>query len=134
MCIFLSARTTTTPRHDGTNDCVHYDSTSDGLLVMLNGTSPLHLHHTPLDAAVADVAEVLGVLLHALCHWVRGGGSEASLALLEVLMVSHLEGYHSSYMYGPLKTYFHASELLLGNLGLISTVSGIFLSVKNIIQ
>lgn len=58
---------------------------------MLDGTSPLHLHHTPLDAAVADVAEVLGVPLHALCHRVRGGGSEAALALLKVLVVSHLE-------------------------------------------
>lgn len=58
---------------------------------MLDGTSPLHLHHTPLDATVADVAEVLGVLLHALCHRVRGGGSKAALALLKVLVVSHLE-------------------------------------------
>lgn len=61
---------------------------------MLDGTSSLHLHHTPLDAAVADVAEVLRVLLYTLSYGVRGGGSEASLALLKVLMVSHLKRFH----------------------------------------
>lgn len=67
---------------------------------MLDGASPLHLHHTPLDATVANVAEVLGVLLHALGHQVRGGGSEAALVLLKVLVVSHLESAghnHSSH-------------------------------------
>lgn len=73
--------------------------TGDGLLVVLDGTPPLHLHHAPLDATVVDVAEVLGVPLHALCHQVRGGGSEAALALLEVLMVSHLESERSLYIY-----------------------------------
>lgn len=68
--------------------------TGDGLLVVLDGASPLHLHHAPLDAAVADVAEVLRVLLHALRHGVRGGGGEAALALLKVLVVSHLENAH----------------------------------------
>lgn len=65
--------------------------TSDGLLIVLYGTSPLHLHHAPLDATVADVAEVLRVLLHTLCHNISGGGSEAALALLKVLVVSHLK-------------------------------------------
>lgn len=65
--------------------------TSDGLLVMLQGAPPLHLHHAPLDAAVADVAKVLHVLLHAVSHRVRGGGSKAALALLKVLVVSYLE-------------------------------------------
>lgn len=65
--------------------------TGDGLLVVLDGAPPLHLHHTPLDAAVTDVAEVLGVLLHAVGHRVGGGGSEAALVLLKVLVVSHLE-------------------------------------------
>lgn len=78
---------------------MHSNCTSDGLLVVLDGTPPLHLHHAPLDAAVVDVAEVLGVLLHAFCHRVRGGGSEAALALLEVLVVSHLERKHSLYIY-----------------------------------
>lgn len=64
--------------------------TGDGLLVVLHGTSPLHLHHTPLDATVADVAEVLRVLLHALRHRVRDGGSKAALALLKVFVVFYL--------------------------------------------
>lgn len=67
------------------------ERTGDGLLVVLQGAPPLHLHHAPLDAAVADVAEVLRVPLHALCHQVRGGGSEAALVLLKVLVIPHLE-------------------------------------------
>lgn len=59
---------------------------------MLDGAPPLHLHHAPLDAAVADVAEVLGVPLDALGHRVGGGGREAALALLKVLVVPDLEG------------------------------------------
>lgn len=59
---------------------------------MLDGAPPLHLHHAPLDAAVADVAEVLGVLLDAVDHRVGGGGGEAALALLKVLVVPDLEG------------------------------------------
>lgn len=70
---------------------LRWNRTGDGLLVVLDGALLLHLHHTPLDAAVADVAEVLGVLLHALHHQVRGGGSEAALVLLKVLVVFHLE-------------------------------------------
>lgn len=58
---------------------------------MLQGAPPLHLHHASLDAAVTDVAEVLSVLLHAFCHQVRGGGSEAALVLLKVLVIPHLE-------------------------------------------
>lgn len=58
---------------------------------MLQGAPPLHLHHAPLDASVIDVAEVLSVPLHTLCHQIRGGGSEAALVLLKVLMISHLE-------------------------------------------
>lgn len=77
--------------------CACHDCTSGGLLVVLDGASPLHLHHAPLDATVADVAEVLGVPLHALCHQVRGGGSEAALALLKVLVISHLEHKHNFY-------------------------------------
>lgn len=64
--------------------------TSDGLLVVLDGAPPLHLHHAPLDAAVADVAEVLGVPLDTVGHRVAGGGREAALALLKVLVVSDL--------------------------------------------
>ena len=70
--------------------------TGGGLLVVLDGASPLHLHHAPLDAAVVDVAEVLRVLLHALEHGVGGGGSEAALAFLKVLVVSHLN--HTNHM------------------------------------
>lgn len=66
------------------------DGTSDGLLVVLHGAPPLHLHHTPLDATVADVTEVLRVPLHALRHGVRGCGSETALAFLKVFMVFHL--------------------------------------------
>lgn len=64
--------------------------TSDGFLVMLYSTSPLHFHHTPLNAAVADVTEVLSVSLYALSHKVSGGGNEAALTLLKVLVVLHL--------------------------------------------
>lgn len=64
--------------------------TSDGLLVVLDGTPPLHLHHAPLDAAVADVTEVLGVPLDAVGHRVGGGGGEAALVLLKVLVVPDL--------------------------------------------
>lgn len=64
--------------------------TSGGLLIVLLCASPLHLHHTSLDAAVADVTEVLGVLLHALSDGVRDGGGEAALTLLKVLVVSDL--------------------------------------------
>lgn len=70
--------------------CGMCDSTSGGLLVVLLSAPPLHLYHTPLDATVVDVAELLGVLFHAFQHWVGGGGSEAALALLKVLVVSHL--------------------------------------------
>lgn len=68
--------------------------TGDGLLVVLDGPSPLHLHHAALDALVVDVAEVLGVFLHAVGHGVSGGGGEAPLALLKVLVVSHLRKPH----------------------------------------
>lgn len=64
--------------------------TSDGLLVMLYSTSPLHFHHAPLNAAVADVTEVLSVPLYTLSHEVSGGRSEAALTLLKVLVVLHL--------------------------------------------
>lgn len=108
MSLVLFAQTPTAPRQEP-NDCVQASNcTSDGLLVMLDGTSPLHLHHTPLDAAVVDVAEVLGVLLHALCHQVGGGGSEAALALLKVLVVSHLESTDRT----ESVTRFYTSKLL----------------------
>lgn len=64
--------------------------TGGGLLIVLLGASPLHLHHTSLDAAVADVTEVLGVPLHALSDGVSDGGGEAALTLLKVLVVSDL--------------------------------------------
>ncbi len=64
--------------------------TSGGLLIVLLCTFPLHLHHTSLDAAVIDVTEVLGVLLHALSDGVRNGGGEAALTLLKVLVVFDL--------------------------------------------
>lgn len=66
--------------------------TSDGLLIVLLCTSPLHFHHTSLDAAVADVTEVLGVSLHTLSDGVRDGGGETALTLLKVLVVSDLIG------------------------------------------
>lgn len=69
------------------------DGTSGGLLVVLYGAPPLHLHHAPLDAAVADVTEVLRVSLHALRHGVGGCGSEAALALLKVFVVFHLKKF-----------------------------------------
>ena len=65
--------------------------TGGGLLVVLDGPPPLHLHHFPGDAAVVDVAELLRVLLHTLSRQVGAGGSEAALTLLKVLVVSHLE-------------------------------------------
>lgn len=64
--------------------------TGDGFLVMLYGASSLHLHHASLNATVVDVTEILHVLLHSFGHRVGGGGSEAALVLLKVLMVSHL--------------------------------------------
>lgn len=66
--------------------------TSGGLLIVFLCTSPFHLHHTSLDAPVADVTEVLGVSLHALSYGVRDGGGEAALTLLKVLVVSDLKG------------------------------------------
>lgn len=90
MCLELTIQSTISC--PPVNDCVNFDRTSDGLLVVLDGASPLHLHHASLDATVADVAEVLGVPLHALGHRVRGGGGEAALVLLKVLVVSHLGG------------------------------------------
>lgn len=77
-----------------------YRRTSDGLLVVLDGAPPLHLHHAPLDAAVADVAEVLGVLLDAVGHRVGGGGGEAALALLKVLVVPDLKAGTQSWKKG----------------------------------
>lgn len=66
-------------------------ATCDGLLVMLNSSPPLHLHHTPLDAAVADITEVLHVLLHALGNGVSHHRREATFLLFEVLVVPYLE-------------------------------------------
>lgn len=66
--------------------------TSDGLLIVFLCTSPFHLHHTSLDATVADVTEVLSVSFHTLSYGVRDGGGEAALTLLEVLVVSDLTG------------------------------------------
>lgn len=70
--------------------CVGFSYTCDGLLVVLDSSSPLHLHHAPLDAAVADVAEFLRGPLDPLGHRIRGGGSEASLTFLKVFMVFYL--------------------------------------------
>lgn len=64
--------------------------TSEVLLVLVH-TFPLHLHHPPLDAPVADVTEVLHVLLHALRDGVGHHGREAPFALLKVLVVLHLQ-------------------------------------------
>lgn len=58
---------------------------------MINGTPLFHLDHAPLDSTVADVTEVLGVLLHTLRDQVGDGGREAALGLLKVLVVAHLE-------------------------------------------
>lgn len=66
--------------------------TSGGFLVVLYSTSPLHFHHTPLNAAVANVTEVLGVSLYTLSHKVSDGGSEAAFILFKVLVVVHLWG------------------------------------------
>lgn len=66
--------------------------TSDGLLIVFLCTSPLHLHHTSLNAAVVDVTEVLCVPLHTLSYGVRDGGGEAALTLLKFLVVSDLTG------------------------------------------
>lgn len=108
--VLFAKRPITAPRHD-TGDCVHCICTGDGFLVVLDGASPLHLHHTPLDAAVVDVTKVLGVPLHALGHGVRDGRGEAAFVLLKVLVVSHLEGMghnHSLYMQGrTVKRIFH---------------------------
>lgn len=64
--------------------------TGDGLQVVLFGTPPLHLHNSSLDATVADVTEVLSVLLYTVSHWVSHSLCEAALALLKVLVVSNL--------------------------------------------
>lgn len=61
---------------------------------MLFSTPPLHLHNSSLDATVADVTEVLSVLLHTVSHWVSHSRCEAALALLKVLVVSDLL-YHN---------------------------------------
>lgn len=60
-------------------------------MVVLYCASPLHLHHTSLDAPVVNVTEVLHVFLHTVSHKVRGGGSEAALGFLKVLMIPHLK-------------------------------------------
>lgn len=78
--------------------CAGGKGTGDGLLVVLQGALPLHLHHAPLDATVTDVAEVLSVPLHTFCHQVGGGGREAALVLLKVLMISHLESRRDTTM------------------------------------
>lgn len=66
--------------------------TSSGFMVMFYSRPPLHFHHTPLNAAVADVTEVLSDSLHTLSHKVSGCGNEAALTLLKVLVVLHLWG------------------------------------------
>lgn len=62
---------------------------------MLYSTPPLHFHHTPLNATVADVTKVLSVSLDTLSHKVSGGGSEAALTLLKVLVILHLWGRYN---------------------------------------
>lgn len=64
--------------------------TSDSLLFVLHDASLLHLDYASLDATVVDVAELLGVLLHAVHDRVRGSGSEAALSPFKFLVVFHL--------------------------------------------
>lgn len=64
--------------------------TCEVLLVLVHALA-LHLHHPPLDAPVADVTEVLHVLLHPLRDGVGHHGREAAFALLKVLVVLHLQ-------------------------------------------
>lgn len=50
-----------------------------------------HFHHFPLNAPVANVTEVLHVLLHSLSDGVRHHRREAALVFLKVFMILHLK-------------------------------------------
>lgn len=68
------------------------------LLILFYALS-FYFHHFSLNASVADVTEIMHVLLHTLCYRVSNHWCEAAFALLKVFVVLHLELSKQQYVY-----------------------------------
>lgn len=72
------------------SEVVQFLLTCQIILLVLVHALLLHFYHSSLNASVADVTEVLHVLLHTFCNGVSDYRCESTFVLLKVFMVFHL--------------------------------------------